>query len=163
MEINTTKESVTDILSRLETMQQNVIVIITDAANVIDDDYIEKVTEAVGMKTELRLTVELKKLGFKSGLAGFDYLRFGILLALKDRGITDRATATFYPAIAKEFQISPTAAERSMRSSIEKAWKIGSASEMNRIFGYSIDPSEGRPSVLDFVCTMQDAMRLGQF
>ena len=164
MEIIKTKESVTDLLSRLETMQQqNVIVVITDAANVIDDDYIEKVTEAVGLKTELRLTVEMKKLGFKSSLSGFEYLKFGILLALKDRGITDKAISKFYPAIGKEFKISSTAAERSMRHSIEKAWEIGSASEMNRIFRYSIDPSEGRPSVMDFVCTMRDAMRLGQF
>lgn len=163
MEVLKTKDSVTDILSQLETMGKDAIIIITDADNIINDDYITRISEASGLKTEARITSELKKLGFKTSLLGFNYIRYGVQLLLKDRKLVDEATAKFYPLISEEFGVTPMSAERAMRNSIEKAWEIGNMDEMERLFGYSVNITEGKPTVLEFLCVLQDSLRLGLF
>lgn len=163
MEILKTKDSVTDVLSHLETIGKDTIVIITDADDIINDDYIVRISEASGLKTEARVTAELKKLGFKTSLLGFNYIRYGVQLLLKDRKLVDAATAKFYPKIAERFGVTPMSAERAMRNSIEKAWECGNMNEIERLFGYSVNVTEGKPTVLEFVSVLQDSLRLGLF
>lgn len=96
------------------------------------------------------------ELGFVENLSGTEYLREAV--TLYDGGSRSMCREV-YPAIAEEAGITAAAVERSMRSSINKAWLRGSLDTQLKCFGYSIDPERGRPTCGEFVARMARVCR----
>ena len=103
------------------------------------------------MIDEKKLDEIMLELGHTENLLGTGYLRHAVVLY--DGGVR-QITCEMYPTIAAAANASPTQVERNMRHSIEAAWARGNADAQLRYFGYSVNPSSGRPTVGEYVARM---------
>ena len=87
-------------------------------------------------------------LGHRENILGTAYLRHGV--TLYDGGLRSM-TKELYPTIAKEVDSTPSRVERAMRHSITSAWGRGSTEEQVLLFGYTVDPKRGAPTVGEFI------------
>ena len=68
------------------------------------------------------------------------------LLKNLDRGL--------YPIVAEKFNSTKERVEKNIRCAIERAWLRGNPTLISEIFGYSINPDQGRPSNAEFLYTV---------
>ena len=94
-------------------------------------------------------------LGHPDHLAGTEYLQIAVGLYERDCSMTKE----IYPGIAAAVGSTATRVERCMRHSIETAWIRGSMDAQQRIFGYTVDPKKGRPTVGEYIARMANYCR----
>lgn len=103
------------------------------------------------MINEEKLDGVLLELGHDDFNRGTAYIREGV--RLYDAG--HRAMVKdLYPAIGRAHDTTGARAERCMRHAIGKAWARGDLAAQKRIFGYSIDPGTGVPTVGEYVARL---------
>ena len=95
-----------------------------------------------------KLEKMMLELGHRENVLGTGYIRHGVMLY--DSGLRC-ITKELYPAIAKEVGSSPTRVERCMRHSITSAWGRGKLELQEELFGYTIDPQKGVPTVGEYL------------
>jgi len=109
----------------------------------------------VDQSPEKYATHTLQTIGIPSNLTGYYYLRRAIVLCIADEGKLDALTKALYPMIGTEFKTTGSRVERSIRHSIEKAWKAGCAEKYYRLLGRNIPDNPPKPSngmfIMDFV------------
>lgn len=86
----------------------------------------------------------LLDLGFSDILFGTDYLREAV--RLYDGGRT-QITGEIYPEIAAKYCTRKMAVERCIRHAISRAFLRGDMEKAREIFGWSISPDKGVPTV----------------
>ena len=69
-------------------------------------------------------------------------------------------TKMLYPTVAKKFNTSASRVERAIRHAIEVAWTRGDTEVLNRIFGFTINQSKGKPTNSEFIAMISDIIRL---
>ena len=89
-------------------------------------------------------------LGHPERLHGTEYLRRAVMIYRPGMSMTKE----LYPAIAEAVGSTATRVERNMRHSIETAWNRGNMTAQLRIFGYTVDPQKGRPTVGEYVAAV---------
>lgn len=89
-------------------------------------------------------------MGFREKLPGTELLRRAI--AQYEPG--QRMTKEVYPALARAAGTTPAGVERTMRYAIEDAWLHGSMEAQRQVFGASINPAKGRPTVSEFIAAV---------
>lgn len=100
------------------------------------------------MKT--RIKELMREMGFRERLPGTQQLKAAIAMYAPGMCITK----VLYPTLARNLGTTAGAVERNMRYAIEDAWLHGDATAQERIFGASVWPTKGRPTVADFVAQM---------
>lgn len=89
-------------------------------------------------------------LGFRENIAGTNMLR----VAIKEWEPGMSMTKELYPIVARKCGSTPSRAERAMRHAITTAFERGSIDTINGLFGYSMSPDKGAPTVSEFVARM---------
>ena len=92
----------------------------------------------------------MRELGHPEHLLGTNYIRVAVDLYRPGMSMTKE----LYPGIAAAVGSTPSRVERSIRHSIETAWQRGSTEVQLRMFGYTVDPQRGKPTVSEYVATM---------
>lgn len=92
----------------------------------------------------------LLELGHSERLSGTRLIRLGVSFYYPGVWITKE----LYPAIAKAAGSTPSRVERAMRHSIAAAWARGSLDAQLRIFGHSINPNTGVPTVGEYLARL---------
>lgn len=92
----------------------------------------------------------LLELGFREVTSGTGMLRYAISIWRPGAKMCKQV----YPQVAERFGTTPPRCERAMRHAIESAWNRGSLTAQEAIFGSSINPGSGRPTVSEFVARM---------
>lgn len=96
--------------------------------------------------------------GLRDNLLGTDYTRRAVRLYQPGMSITKE----LYPAIAAAVGSSSSRVERAMRHAIESGFdRCGYSDEVMTMFGNTIDPNKGRPTVSEFVATVARICREG--
>ena len=113
-------------------------------------------------KTELWVTNALNEIGVPTHVAGYRYLRGGIIVAARDLEILNKVTKELYPAIALEFDTSPTKVDRSIRHAIEGAWDKKNMEKRLKYLPPDIANRKGKPSNSEFISVFADRLRLQQ-
>lgn len=108
------------------------------------------------MINEAFLDNMLLSLGHDDFNRGTAYLREGV--KLWDAGIQSM-TKGVYLDVAKAHGSTASRVERCMRHSIEKAWARGDEVAQLRTFGYSVDPTMGRPTVGEYIARLARVCR----
>jgi len=108
------------------------------------------------------ISTALHELGIPSSLLGYEYLAYGIGLALNERELIHRITKGLYPAVAKHFGSTPSRIERAIRHAIEAAWLRGTVDAQESYFGNSIDPMKGKPTNREFIAAVAERIRLAE-
>lgn len=110
------------------------------------------------MINEKKLDNVLHACGLRENLTGTEYARRAVIMYRPGM----RATMELYPALAAAVGSSPSRVERAMRHAIESGFdRCGYSDEVMTMFGNTIDPNKGRPTVSEFVATVARICREG--
>ncbi|NLC67439.1 MAG: sporulation transcription factor Spo0A [Clostridiaceae bacterium] len=121
-----------------------------------------KTINFVGEKKDLEVEVTniMHEIGVPAHIKGYQYLRDAIMMVVKDLEIINSITKQLYPAIAKEYNTTPSRVERAIRHAIEVAWNRGRVEAINSIFGYTINVGKGKPTNSEFIAMIADKLRI---
>ncbi len=108
------------------------------------------------------VAVALKRTGMAPKLCGYRYLCRAVELVLEHPDWMDRMTEKLYPTIAEEYESTVPRVERSMRYAVENAFDCGDLTELERVFGYTVDKDKGKPSNREYIARMADSLRIAQ-
>ena len=102
----------------------------------------------------------IHQIGIPAHIKGYHYLREAILLAINDQDMLESVTKMLYPAVARNFDTSPSRVERAIRHAIETAWDRGDVEILNSMFGYTVNGGKGKPTNSEFIALIADRIRL---
>lgn len=120
--------------------------------------YIEVETSKLNL--EAKVTNIIHDVGVPAHIKGYQYLRDGILMAVKDSEIINQVTKQLYPDLAIKYKTTPSRVERAIRHAIEVAWNRGQIESMESIFGYTVNSNRGKPTNSEFIAMIADKLRL---
>ena len=106
------------------------------------------------------VTRMIRGIGIPAHIKGYQYIREGIIMSVKDPEILNYITKFLYPAIAKRYHTTTSSVERAIRHAIEVAWNRGKLEEMENLFGYSVNSGKGKPTNSEFIALIADKFRL---
>lgn len=112
------------------------------------------------MINEFKIAETLKELGTPANLLGYFYLKYAIELMQQDMTLVNAITRRLYPAIATKFNTTPSKVERAIRHAIENGWHRGNVESQNKIFGYTIDKTQYKPTNGEFIVTIADWLNM---
>lgn len=98
----------------------------------------------------------LHELGMPSSLSGYRFLEFAITTIAEQPHLLRNLDRGLYPRIAKKFDSTNGRVEKNIRCAIERTWLRGNSALIHEIFGYSVNPQQGRPSNAEFLCAVID-------
>ncbi|MCM1498099.1 MAG: response regulator [Clostridium sp.] len=76
------------------------------------------------------VTKMIREIGIPAHIKGYQYIREGIMMAVKDQEILNYITKYLYPTIAKKYHTTTSSVERAIRHAIEVAWNRGKLESM---------------------------------
>ena len=109
---------------------------------------------------ESDVTKMIREIGIPAHIKGYQYIREGIMMAVKDPEILNYITKFLYPTIAKKYHTTTSSVERAIRHAIEVAWNRGKMEAMEELFGYSVNSGKGKPTNSEFIALIADKFRL---
>jgi two-component system response regulator (stage 0 sporulation protein A) len=109
---------------------------------------------------ESMVTGIIHEIGVPAHIKGYQYLREAIIIAVNDRDVINAITKVLYPQVAKAFQTTPSRVERAIRHAIEVAWDRGDLDTLQRIFGYTVSNTKGKPTNSEFIALIADKLHL---
>ena len=94
----------------------------------------------------------LLRFGISASSCGYEYIRCAIILAYHDPEITEYATKTLYPKVARLCHaVSSASVERNCRRAVERAISVNTQA-LTEIFGNIT--SDNRPTCANFILTV---------
>jgi two-component system response regulator (stage 0 sporulation protein A) len=109
---------------------------------------------------EANVTKIVHEIGIPANIKGYQYLRDAILMVIENMDIINSITKQLYPSIAKEYGTTPSRVERAIRHAIEVAWGRGRVEVLDKLFGYTVTTSKGKPTNSEFIAMIADKLRL---
>lgn len=109
---------------------------------------------------ESDITKMIREIGIPAHIKGYQYIREGIMMSVKDPEILNYITKFLYPTIAKKYHTTTSSVERAIRHAIEVAWNRGKMDAMEDLFGYSVSSGKGKPTNSEFIALIADKFRL---
>lgn len=109
---------------------------------------------------EIMITEIIHNIGIPAHIKGYQYIRYSIMLAIKDDSIIGSITKTLYPTVAKKHNTTSSRVERAIRHAIEVAWDRGDIDTLNSYFGYTVQNNKGKPTNSEFIAMISDRIRL---
>lgn len=106
------------------------------------------------------ITKMIRDIGIPAHIKGYQYIREGIMMSVKDPEILNYITKYLYPTIAKQYHTTTSSVERAIRHAIEVAWNRGKFEAMEELFGYSVNSGKGKPTNSEFIALIADKFRL---
>lgn len=131
---------------------------LSPALKEVKTTYIE--VEKSKLNLEAKVTNIIHDVGVPAHIKGYQYLRDGILMAVKDSEIINQVTKQLYPDLAIKYKTTPSRVERAIRHAIEVAWNRGQIESMESIFGYTVNSNRGKPTNSEFIAMIADKLRL---
>lgn len=127
-----------------------------------DSIEINEVSEESGteIKIEKKVTELIKEVGVPAHIKGYQYVRYSIIYALENPEVIGSVTKLLYPSVAKEYKTTASRVERAIRHAVEAAWSRGDIDVLQKYFGYTVNPSKGRPTNSEFIAMLVDYLRL---
>ena len=109
---------------------------------------------------EAMVTSIIHEIGVPAHIKGYQYLREAIIIAVNDMDVINAITKVLYPQVAKTFQTTPSRVERAIRHAIEVAWDRGDLDTLQRLFGYTVSNTKGKPTNSEFIALIADKLQL---
>ena len=100
------------------------------------------------------------EIGVPAHIKGYQYLREGIILTVRNMEVINAVTKVLYPEIAKRFGTTPSRVERAIRHAIEVAWDRGDLETLQKYFGYTVNSAKGKPTNSEFIAMIADRLQL---
>lgn len=120
----------------------------------------KKNKEVTDSQLEIMITEIIHEIGIPANLRGYNYIRYSIMLTVRDETIINSITKTLYPTVAKKHDTTTSRVERSIRHAIRTAWDRGNDQTLKLYFGYTIQNAKERPTNSEFIAMISDKIRL---
>ena len=120
----------------------------------------EKINMIIDNSLENEVTDIIRELGVPAHIKGYQYIRDGIIMAVKDMNMINYITKLLYPTIAKKYKTTSSSVERAIRHAIEVAWSRGRVEYLNDMFGYTVSAGKGKPTNSEFIALISDKLRI---
>lgn len=133
---------------------------LSDWKNQVSPLLIKKDNVVTDIQLELMITEIIHDIGVPAHIKGYQYIRYSIMLAVKDETIISSITKTLYPTVAKKHNTTSSRVERAIRHAIEVAWDRGDIDTLNAYFGYTVQNNKGKPTNSEFIAMISDKIRL---
>ncbi len=102
----------------------------------------------------------IMQIGVPAHIKGYQYIRDGIVLAVRQPEVIRGVTKVLYPEVARQNGTTASRVERAIRHAIEVAWDRGNIDVLNSYFGYTIHNLRGKPTNSEFIAMISDKIRL---
>ena len=109
---------------------------------------------------ESDVTRLIREIGIPAHIKGYQYVREGIMMAVRDPDSLNFITKYLYPMIAKKYHTTTSSVERAIRHAIEVAWVRGKLDALEELFGYNVNSGKGKPTNSEFIALIADKFRL---
>ena len=109
---------------------------------------------------ETEITNIIHEIGVPAHIKGYLYLREAIKMVIDNVELLGAVTKELYPSIAKKFNTTPSRVERAIRHAIEVVWSRGKVDTINKLFGYTVHTTKGKPTNSEFIAMIADKLRL---
>lgn len=106
------------------------------------------------------ITNLIREIGIPAHIKGYQYIREGIVMSVKDPEMLNYITKFLYPTIASQYRTTTSSVERAIRHAIEVAWNRGKLDSMEELFGYNVNSGKGKPTNSEFIALLADKFRL---
>ena len=117
-------------------------------------------TKKTNKNMDERITSIFMSVGIPAHIKGYQFLREAVRLAVDTPDIINSITKGLYPAIARNYQTTPSKVERAIRHAIEVAWNKGRIENINNLFGVKIYTPHDKPTNGEFIALVADKMLL---
>ncbi|MBR3833607.1 MAG: sporulation transcription factor Spo0A [Lachnospiraceae bacterium] len=125
------------------------------------DSELEIVTyEPQEKNIENDVTEIIREIGIPAHIKGYQYIREGIIMSIKDINMLNYITKLLYPSIAKKYKTTSSSVERAIRHAIEVAWGRGKIDVIENMFGYTVSAGKGKPTNSEFIALIADKLRI---
>ena len=108
-------------------------------------------SEGQQVDLETVVTEIILQIGIPAHIKGYQYIRDGIIMTIREPEIINGVTKVLYPAIAKKNDTTASRVERAIRHAIEVAWDRGDVDVLNSYFGYTVHNLRGKPTNSEFI------------
>lgn len=126
-----------------------------------DDNTISPDTSiAASDDLETIVTEVILNIGVPAHVKGYHYIRYSIMLCVKEQNLINSVTKVLYPTVAKQYDTTSSRVERAIRHAIEIAWDRGDVDVLNSYFGFTVNTSRGKPTNSEFIAMISDRLRL---
>ncbi len=95
-------------------------------------------------------------IGIPPHLKGYQYLREAIKIVVESPDEIYGITKRLYPAVAKQFHVTPTKVELAIRHVLEVAWQRNRMESLSRVFGCEIYLKGTKPTNGEFIALLAD-------
>ena len=109
---------------------------------------------------EAEVTAILHEVGVPAHIKGYQYVREAIVLTIKDVSMIHAVTKVLYPTVARRHNTTPSCVERAIRHAIEVAWNRGDLDALQRLFGYTVSNTRGKPTNSEFIAMIADQLSI---
>lgn len=106
------------------------------------------------------VAARLHRLGVPPHFKGYRYLIDAIGFVVHDLSLLHNVTTELYPSVARRHGTTAQRVERAIRNAVEVTLERGDLGEIERIFGYVIDPGDGKLSNSSFIAQVADLARV---
>ena len=126
----------------------------------VDETTQIRVLENKPLDLESEITNIIHEIGVPAHIKGYMYLREAISMVVNNIELLSAVTKELYPSIGKKYNTTASRVERAIRHAIEVAWARGQVETINKLFGYTIHNSKGKPTNSEFIAMIADKLRL---
>lgn len=123
-------------------------------------DHSEEAARETSISLESIVTDIILEIGVPAHIKGYQYIRDGIMLAVRNPEVINGVTKVLYPTVAKMNGTTASRVERAIRHAIEVAWDRGDVDVLNSYFGYTIHNLRGKPTNSEFIAMIADKIQL---
>lgn len=100
---------------------------------------------------DLEIIKILTRLGMPANLHGHQYIKEAIKMGISNHDNYLHPYIKLYPRLSELFNVKDYMIEKSMRDAITITWSRGNFDYQNKLFGYTIDRSKGKPTNGEFI------------
>lgn len=144
----------------LSTLLQRILILTEDYVTTQEVPAAPLLPENPDEDLEVTVSNMIKVVGVPAHIKGYQFLRDSIIWTVRDTEIINAVTKELYPGIAKRYNTTASRVERAIRHAIEVAWQRGDLDTINKLFGYTIQISKGKPTNSEFIAMIADKIRL---
>ena len=121
---------------------------------------VEQVIEMKKTSLDEKISKIFISVGIPAHIKGYQYLREGVKMAVKNPDIINNITKQLYPQIGEKYQTTASKVERAIRHAIEVAWNRGRIETINTLFGIRAYVGNDKPTNGEFIALIADKMLL---
>lgn len=109
---------------------------------------------------EILMTDVIRQLGIPAHIKGYRYLKYALILCVKNSEMITSVTKLLYPAVAAKFNTTPSCVDSNIRRAIDNVWNKGNMVTLSQYFGRTVFTRKRKPTNAEFIASISEMLRI---